>query len=131
MLASISALALREARDQLLSRRMGTAGFLCALLVAASMKRASEAMIKGTNLGRIGPTKGRSGVRHQCIMSALARGLEAHNGRLLFITWSQPRRQLTEMEGAVTRTKSSHIRQRRREVQWGKVCLPVCRRWAH
>ncbi len=75
MLASISTLALREARDQLLSRRMGTAGFLCALLVAASMKRASEAMIKGTNLGRIGPTKGRSGVRHQCIVSALARGL--------------------------------------------------------
>ncbi len=67
MLASISTLALREARDQLLGRRMGTAGFLCALLVAASMKRASVAMIKGTRLGRLGPAKGRSGVRYQCL----------------------------------------------------------------
>ena len=58
-------------------------------------------------------------------LSALARGLEAHNGRLLFINWSQPRRQLAEMEGAATRTKSAHIRQCRREVQWGQVftCL--------
>ena len=67
MLASICTLALREAGDQLLSRRMGTAGFLCTLLVAASIKRASMAMIKGTGLGRLGLAKSRSGVRHQCL----------------------------------------------------------------
>ena len=100
MIATLCTIALHEAGDQLASRRMGWAGLFCALLTVASLvlligdydqrKRGYD------QRDQTGET--RAGKRPKLSapptpLSVLVRGLEAHNGRLLFITWSQPRRQ--------------------------------------
>jgi len=100
MLATIWTIALHEARDQLASRRMGLAGLLCALLTVASLSLllGDYTVRKHGYDQRDQAGQTRAGKRPKLSappmpLSVLARGLEMHNGRLLFITWSQPRRQ--------------------------------------
>lgn len=100
MIATLWIIALREARDQWTSRRMGLAGLVCAVLVMVSLALLVadyEERKRGFDQ-RDAAGQTRAGKRPKLSapptpLSILARGLEVHNGRLLFITWSQPRRQ--------------------------------------
>ena len=100
MLATMWTIALHEAQDQLASRRMGLAGLFCALLTVASLSLllGDYTVRKHGYDQRDQAGQTRAGKRPKLSapptpLSVLARGLEMHNGRLLFITWSQPRRQ--------------------------------------
>lgn len=79
---------------------MGLAGLLCALLTVASLSLllGDYTVRKHGYDQRDQAGQTRAGKRPKLSapptpLSVLARGLEMHNGRLLFITWSQPRRQ--------------------------------------